>query len=97
VKPKRPFNEYSKVNWGDHIETREGRAIHITSTSELVTIVSKLKDKQWDKILTAARLSAKRKKRVTAVIAEPPPPPLTALVELRDDDSDLAEENEYSP
>ena len=42
VKPKKPLNEYSKANWGDHIETREGWTICITSTSNLIAIVLKL-------------------------------------------------------
>ncbi|KAH9172058.1 hypothetical protein EDB89DRAFT_1906501 [Lactarius sanguifluus] len=96
VKPKKPLNEYSKANWGDHVETREGHTVHITSTSDLVAIVSKLKDKQWDKILKAALLSAKRKKKSAVVASEPPQPqPFTAQVELRDDDSDLAEDEDH--
>ena len=50
VKLERPLNEYSKVNWGDHPETQEGRVIRVKSTSNLVSIISKLKDKQWEKI-----------------------------------------------
>lgn len=93
VKPKKPLNEYSKANWGDHIETREGRAVHINSTSDLVAIVSKLKDKQWDKIFTAARASGKRKKKApVSTSSVPPEPSRAAVVELRDDDSDLADE-----
>ncbi|KAH9037117.1 hypothetical protein EDB85DRAFT_1888573 [Lactarius pseudohatsudake] len=94
VKPKRPLNEYSKANWGDHVEIREGHTVHISSTSDLVAIVSKLKDKQWDKILKAALLSAKHKKKSAVVASEPQQPqPFTAQVEPRDNDSDLAEED----
>ncbi|KAI9461544.1 hypothetical protein BJY52DRAFT_1185373 [Lactarius psammicola] len=91
-KPKKPLNEYSKANWGDHVETREGRTIRISSTSDLVTIVSKLKDKQWEKILAAAWASGKRKKRAAVVDPMSPKPSQAALVELRDDDSDLADD-----
>ncbi|KAH9032121.1 hypothetical protein EDB85DRAFT_2145677 [Lactarius pseudohatsudake] len=85
------------ISWqtgGDHVEIREGHTVHISSTSDLVAIVSKLKDKQWDKILKAALLSAKHKKKSAVVASEPQQPqPFTAQVEPRDDDSDLAEED----
>jgi len=95
VRPNRPLNEYSKANWGDHFETREGQMINITSTSSLIALVSKLKDKQWVKILAAARSNSKRKKHLKlAAVSEPPVPLYSAAIVLRDDDSDLAEENE---
>ncbi|SRR6266404_3966461 len=87
VKPPKPRNEYSKANWGDHVESREGRSFHFNSTSNLTAIVSKLKDKQWDKILMAAQESVKRKKKVTVDVSLPEVS--RAVVELRDDDSDL--------
>ncbi|KAJ3506852.1 hypothetical protein NLJ89_g6637 [Agrocybe chaxingu] len=93
VKPKKPLNEYSKANWGDHVETREGRQIHIKSTSDLTTIVSKVKDKQWEKILAVARASGKRKKKAVVVVSDTQEPSQAALAELRDDDSDLADED----
>ncbi|KAH9008038.1 hypothetical protein EDB83DRAFT_2532246 [Lactarius deliciosus] len=94
VKPKKPLNEYSKVNWGDHVETQEGHTVHITSTSNLVAIISKLKDKQWDKILKAALLSAKCKKKLAVIASEPlQPQSFTAQVEPRDDNLDLTEED----
>jgi hypothetical protein len=92
VKPKKPFNEYSKANWGDHVETREGCAVHINSTSDLVTMVSNLKEKQWEKIFAVARASGKRKKNVAAVDSAPPELLQAALLEVRDDDSDLDSE-----
>jgi hypothetical protein len=93
ARPKKPFNEYSKANWGDHIETREGRAVHINSTSYLVAMVSKLKEKQWKKIFMVARASGKRKKN-TATVVSALPSPSQALVEVRDDDSDLADDSD---
>ena len=92
VKPERPLNEYSKANWGDHPEMREGRVIHVKSTSNLVSIVSKLKDKQWEKIFAAALASGRRKNMkaaAAAVSADTDSDSSQAMVELRDDDSDL--------
>jgi hypothetical protein len=94
VRPKKPLNEYSKANWGDHVETREGQAIRINSTSNLVTLVSQLKDKQWDKILSAAPASGKAKKKMTYTVVESSKPSKVTLVELRDDDSDLVVSDE---
>ena len=76
VKPRRPLNKYSKANWGDHMETREGRTIHINSTSDLIAVVLKLKDKQWEKIFAAVQASVKRKtlKKTADVLVAPPEP-----------------------
>ena len=94
VKPRRPLNEYLKANWGDHMETREGRIIHISSTSDLIAVISKMKDKQWEKIFVAAQASVKCKtlKKTADVLVAPPEPSYAALVEPRDDDSDLTDE-----
>ena len=94
IKPKKPMNEYSKANWGDHIETQEGRTIRVNSASSLVAIVSKLKDKQWDKIFAAVLASVRRR-----TVKAPAPAAATvdldfsqtAPIELRDDDSDLSD------
>ena len=91
VKPKKPLNEYSKANWGDHIKTREGQTIRITSTSNLVAIISKLRDKQWDKIFAAALANARCKNLKKTMAASTPESPQAALVVLRDDDSDLTD------
>ena len=96
VKPRRPLNEYSKANWGDHPETREGRIIRVNSTSKLVSIVSKLKDKQWEKIFTAAIASGRHKNvkvaAEAAVGATDPDSQAAMVLELRDDDSDLSDD-----
>jgi hypothetical protein len=89
VRPKKPLNKYSKANWGDHVETQEGQAIRINSTSNLVALVSQLKEKQWDKILSVARASGKAKKKMTYAATECSEPSEVTLVELKDDDSDL--------
>jgi hypothetical protein len=93
VKPQKPLNEYSKANWGDRIETREGRTIRINMASDLVAVISQLKEKQWDKILKAARASGKVKKRMMHTVSETPEPSEATLVELRDDDSDLMDDD----
>ena len=69
VKPKRPLNECSKANWGDHPETQEGRVICVDSTSKLVAIVLKSKDKQWEKIVAAALASGRCKNMKAAAAA----------------------------
>ena len=91
IRPKKPLNKYSKANWGDHIETQEGRTTRVNSTSSLVAIVSKLKDKQWEKILAAAKAIGRRKSLKKAVVAAMPESPQAPLIEIRDDDSDLSD------
>ena len=91
IKPRKPLNEYSKANWGDHIETREGCAFCITSTSSLVAIVLKLRDKHWDKIFAAALASGRCKNLKKAVAASTPESPQAALVVLWDNDSNLTD------
>ena len=82
-----------KANWGDHIETREGRTTCISSTSSLIALVSKLKDKQWEKIFAAVmaigRCSKSLKKAAVAAMPESPQAP---LIEVQDDDSDLSDD-----
>jgi hypothetical protein len=95
VKPRKPLNEYSKANWGDHIEMQEGHTIRINSTSDLVAVVSKLKDRQWEKIFAAAMACSWRRKNMkksTEVVSPLLSPSQAALVEPRDDDSDLTDD-----
>ena len=91
VKPKKPLNKYLKANWGDHIKTREGQTICFTSTSNLVAIVLKLRDKQWDKIFAAALVSGRCKNLKKTVAASTPGSLQAALVVLQDDDSNLTD------
>ena len=93
VKPRKPLNKYSKANWGDRVETREGRTVRFNMTSDIIAVISQLKEKQWDKILKAALASGKVKKRMMQTISETPEPSEATLVELRDDDSDLMDED----
>lgn len=94
IKPQKPLNEYSKANWGDHFDTREGRPINPQKAAELIAVVSKLKEKQWEKILKVARASGKIKKRMMQTISETPEPSEVIVIELRDDDSDLMDDGD---
>ncbi|KAF8809161.1 hypothetical protein BYT27DRAFT_7095101, partial [Phlegmacium glaucopus] len=91
IRPRRPYSDYSKANWGDHMETQEGRMVQIKTTSNLIRLVSQLKDKQWKKILEAATQASKTRKETVAphLAAATEPEPEFQLV---DDDSDLEDE-----
>jgi hypothetical protein len=96
IKPKKPLNEYLKANWDDHIEMQEGCTIHVNSTSNLITMVSKLKDKQWEKVFVAA-LASGRCKNMKAVVAalaamDSDSSQAAMVAELWDDDSDLSDD-----
>jgi hypothetical protein len=93
VKPRRPYGDFSKTNWGDHTENREGKDIVIRTTSNLITVVSKLKDKQWEKILNAASAASRTKKETIANVVQEPSDTPGADFNLVDDDSDLMDEN----
>ena len=54
VIPVRPLGDYSKSNWGDKFEVREGLQVHVKTTSTILKLVNKLKPKQWEKILNSA-------------------------------------------
>ena len=41
VTPPRPLGDYSKSNWGDKIEIREGRQVSIKTASTILKLVSK--------------------------------------------------------
>ncbi|KAF8260028.1 hypothetical protein EI94DRAFT_1812274 [Lactarius quietus] len=92
VKPQKPLNKYPKVNWGDHIETWEGCTICINMALYLVAVISQLKEKQQDKILKAVQASGKVKKWMMHMVSDTPEPSEATLVELRDDNSDLMDE-----
>lgn len=84
----RPGSDFSKGNWGDRIDIQENTTISRPSTSNLVKVINKLSDKQWEKILAAAW------ELVVSVKVEAAPP--AAIVddnlgdfELLDDDDDI--------
>jgi hypothetical protein len=54
IVPKRPLGDFSKSNWGDHVEYREGQQVTVNSTSNLTKVVDKLSPAKWDKIVTTA-------------------------------------------
>jgi hypothetical protein len=93
VKPRRPYSDFSKTNWGDHTENREGKEIIVRTTSNLNAVISKLKDKQWEKILNAASAASRAKKETVAIVTPEPSDAPGADFDLIDDDSDLMDEN----
>ncbi|KAJ7235930.1 hypothetical protein C8J57DRAFT_1248032 [Mycena rebaudengoi] len=52
--PPGRLGEFSKTNWGDKMELREGRQVMVNTTSSLDVIVGKLMPSHWEKIITAA-------------------------------------------
>jgi len=66
VTPPRPLGNYSRSNWGDKIEVREGQQVHVKTASMVLKLVSKLKPKQWQKILDSALEFCKVKEAVVA-------------------------------
>ena len=93
VKPRRPYSDFSKTNWGDRIEYREGKDVIIRTTSNIMAVISKLKDKQWEKILKAASAASRAKKETITVATQEPMDAPGPDFDLIDDDSDLADEN----
>ncbi|KAJ6570644.1 hypothetical protein DFH09DRAFT_417939 [Mycena vulgaris] len=67
VVPTQRLGEFSKANWGDKMDFREGRQVSVNTTSALVRIARKLEDKPqlWKKIIAAA-IEASLPKRRTA-------------------------------
>ncbi|KAF8229956.1 hypothetical protein L208DRAFT_1284198, partial [Tricholoma matsutake] len=66
-KPPHPTGDFSKTNWGDHMEMQEGRHFKIKTTSSLVKVVNKLSDVQWHKIIDMA-ISASKQKNLKEMI-----------------------------
>jgi hypothetical protein len=80
--PRSPSTNIRKQTGGTTLKL--GKAVPFTS---------KLKEKQWKKIFMVARASGKCKKNTAAVVSALPSPS-QALVEVRDDDSDLADDSD---
>ncbi|KAJ7905016.1 hypothetical protein B0H13DRAFT_2509647 [Mycena leptocephala] len=91
VVPGQRLGEFSKANWGDKIEFREGRPITVNTTSSLVAVVRKLENKPvlWRKIIRAAIEASLPKKRrggdIEAINVEAVP---AADFDLVDNDSE---------
>ncbi|KAJ7932344.1 hypothetical protein B0H13DRAFT_2263331 [Mycena leptocephala] len=97
VVPGQRLGEFSKANWGDKVEFREGRPITVNTTSSLVTVVRKLENKPllWRKIIKAAIEASLPKKRrggdIEAINVEAVP---AADFDLVDNDSEWAKSPE---
>jgi hypothetical protein len=90
VIPSGPLGFFSKTNWGDHVERREGRDIPVKTTSKILKLVKKLNDVQWDKILEAATCYAKDKTVIVPAAADSAPEDSSdSDFELEDGDEDL--------
>lgn len=87
VKPPRPTGDFSKTNWGDRMEMREGKQFKIKTTSSLLRVVDKLSDAQWEKIIdTAISASKQKKEMIPAQVEEVLGSSAESDFELADDD-----------
>ncbi|KAH6904047.1 hypothetical protein BKA70DRAFT_1432606 [Coprinopsis sp. MPI-PUGE-AT-0042] len=62
-----PAGNFSKANWDDHKDLREGKRTLVRTTSKLIKVVGKLSDELWERIGNAA-IAETRSKHVTAPI-----------------------------
>jgi hypothetical protein len=60
--PSGPASYFSKTNWDNHVEQAGGRNVLIKKASRLVSLVLKLKETQWAKIIDGAMALAKHRK-----------------------------------
>lgn len=98
MKLPRPTGDFSKTNWGDRVEMREGKQIKIKTTSALVKVVDKLSDAQWAKIIDTAISASKQKESIPAQVEEVLDSSAESDFELADDDDEKgggAELDEY--
>jgi len=86
--PVGPLSFFSKSNWGDHMERCDGRDVAIKTTSNLIKIVKKLNNIQWDKIYNTASAPAKHKKAMLTNVIEIPDSSDSDF-DIEDDDDDL--------
>lgn len=71
----------------------EGKEQKVKTTSSLVKVVLKLKDKQWEKIAeAAARTSKTKKETVAAMVPRATTSSSESDFELADDDEDILED-----
>lgn len=52
--PKTPEGNFSRANWGDHYRLHGGRYVLVKGASNIVSVIDKLRDIQWERILTEA-------------------------------------------
>ena len=85
--PTGPAGFFSKNNWQDHVERRDGRDVLVKTTTGLVKLVKKLRDVQWEKIIRGAKDLAKVKKQ--EVVEKPIQVVDSSDYEIIDGDRDL--------
>ena len=60
--PAGPSGFFSKTNWHERVERRDGRDVVIKSSRTLLKLIKKLNDDQWGTIIKNAQNYAKQKK-----------------------------------
>ncbi|KAJ6563404.1 hypothetical protein DFH09DRAFT_1477300 [Mycena vulgaris] len=88
VIPPRPLGTFSKSNWGDHSEFREGQIVPIPSTSAIAAVVNKLSAKQWAKIVAAATVASTVKSVQPVIDVDSSDGPPADDFDVIDNDSD---------
>ena len=74
------------------MQRHEGKEVKVKTTSSLVKVVLKLKDKQWEKIVEAAARSSKKKQEtISAMVPQATVSSSESDFELADDDEDILE------
>lgn len=52
--PKTSEGHFPRVTWGDHYRLEDGRYVLVKSASNVVAVINKLRDVQWERILVEA-------------------------------------------
>jgi hypothetical protein len=74
------------------VRRHEGKEQKVKTTSSLVKVVLKLKDKQWEKIMeAAARTSKQKRETISAMVPQATAASSESDFELADDDEDIVE------
>ncbi|KAJ6617247.1 hypothetical protein B0H10DRAFT_2034038 [Mycena sp. CBHHK59/15] len=90
VIPEGSLGQFSKTNWADHMDFSEGVQKVVASTSAITAVVKKLKESQWDKIITASRTAASERADISkATVIDVDADPEESDFELVDDDPDI--------
>lgn len=64
VRPIHPRGNFSKANWDDHEDVREGKRTIIRTTSKLIKVVGKLTNEQWERIENAGMAESRGRRTV---------------------------------
>ncbi|KAF8556892.1 hypothetical protein OG21DRAFT_1505922 [Imleria badia] len=59
--PKTPEGHFSRANWGDHHRLEDDQYVLVKAASNIVAVINKLRDIQWERILKEADKYAKGK------------------------------------